>query len=558
MNAFTAPQIFISIYPFEGGNYLINGNNGYLLRAQINKNIRGQIGTFELDLAPGGPNGPNARPTWTEILTPLSLVIIGLARGNYRQIVMVGNVQSCQESQIWKTGKGVERSISVQGTDFQQFFAQPSYYTTSFLAGVASGVLGGEIGLRALLSDSILSGPPNQFGSAWYTKIMAGPQSIMNALSFNYKGSRVKFYDIVSQYWEAYDSEVQVPMADYFMLSNGSWLQKFMTVFPFPWYEFFVTTAPYNYYDSNIPPPSSSIASGGTIQVPASIGFDLPGFSAVAPQIVARVNPLPWTQPTEAVSNGTNMPPLNMDQNRWNALPTFTTNEINGIEHSLMFSANEVRNFYVINPIWLTQELGNSNGSNSPFMYTFAAFVDVASIHRYGYAPNIMETEWFSDPDGAQARALVSSGVPPDQFEQLVAQLALRQSSYYEPTPLMAKGAITMRLRPDILIGTRFIYSPFKNIEPWEFYVEGVSHNFVFGEQSTTTLTLARGLPSSVYSNAPLLQAIHTGNAERINGIYTQGNVSGLGTGLTPVNYQTAQAILGNIAGQFNQAQYNQ
>lgn len=553
----TAPQLFISVYPFEGGNYFINGNNGTVLRAQVSKNIRGQVGTFTLTLAPGGPNGPNNRPTWTELLTPMSLVIIGIARGQYSQIVMIGNVQSCQETQKWNTGKNVERIISVQGTDFQQFFNQASYYTTSFLAGATSGVLGGEVGLSSLISNSLLSGPPNQFGAAWYKQIMAGPNSIMNALSFSYQNSRVKFYDMVSQYWEAYDSSVTIAFADYFMMSSGSWQQKFMTVFPFPWYEFFVTTAPAGYYDSHISPSTASIASGGSITVPAKDLFGLPGFSPVNPQIVARVNPLPWTQPTSPNSNSALLPKINMNQDRWNALPTFVTEETSGIEHSFNFSTDEVRNFYVINPIWLTQQLGASNASNSPFIYTFAAFVDTGSIHRYGYAPNIVDTEWFSDPSGAQARALAAAGNSLENFQQLVAELALRQSSYYEPTPLMAKGNITMRLRPDILIGTRFIYNLFKNPEPWQFYVEGVDHDFVFGEQSTTTLTLSRGLPSTVYANSTLLEAIHTGNAERLNGQYVQGNVSGLGTGLLPVNYASIQqGVLGNIASQFNQAQY--
>jgi len=553
----TAPQLFISVYPFEGGNYFINGNNGTVLRAQVSKNIRGQVGTFALTLAPGGPNGPNNRPTWTELLTPMSLVIIGIARGQYRQIVMVGNVQSCQETQIWHTGKGVARAIVVEGTDFQQFFNQPSYYTTSFLAGSVNAVIPGAQGFKSVVSDGLLTGPPNQFAAKWYKDIMAGPNSIMANLTFAYKNSRVAFYNIVSQYWEAYDSAVTIPFADYYMLSNGSWQQKFLTTLPLPWYEFFVTTAPVGYYDSHIPPPAAAIETGGSISIPAPIGFSLPGFATVGPQVVARVNPFPWTQPTGPYTAGGTFPKVTMNQDRWNALPTFVTEETSGIEHSLNFSTDEVRNFYVINPTYLTQALGVNNSNNSPFIYTYAAFVDVGSIHRYGYRPEIAEISWFSDMSGAYARLMAATGQTPENFSQLVEELSLRQSSYFEPTPLMAKGNITMRLRPDILIGTRFIYNPFKNPEPWQFYVEGVDHDFVFGEQSTTTLTLTRGLPTTVYANSTLLEAIHTGNAQRLNGQYVQGNVPNIGSGLEPVNYASIQqGIIGQIANTFNKPQY--
>ncbi|MDE3023819.1 MAG: hypothetical protein KGI54_18570, partial [Pseudomonadota bacterium] len=90
----SGPQLSISIYPFEGGQYTISGTNAGVLQAQINTSLKGGTGTFSLALAPGGPNGVNARPYWTELLTPMSLVIIGLSRGSYNQTPMIAVVTS--------------------------------------------------------------------------------------------------------------------------------------------------------------------------------------------------------------------------------------------------------------------------------------------------------------------------------------------------------------------------------------------------------------------------------------------------------------------------------
>lgn len=548
-NEVAAPQCVVQIYPFEGGEYSLSTYSGAALAVDVEKNLHASAGSFTLTLAPGGPYGPNARPSWNDLLTPMSLVVIAMARGAYRQVVMMGVVRSCEESEDWHVGKHVVRVLTVRGVDFQYFFSLPSFYTTSFLAGAASTAIPGAEGLRALLGDSILQAPPDQFGAAWYQKIMAGATGIMNDLSFAYQGSRVKFYDLVAQYWQPYDGNIEIPLGDFFMLSEGTWLQKFRKVFPFPWYEFFVITAPPGYYPN--------ISAGNTGYTDPSAFLSVPGFLPSVPQIVARVNPLPWAKPTSSSSSSTSLPPLTWDAKKWEALPNWTTNESGGIEHSIYFSDDEVRNFFVINPVWLTAQMGNSNSNNSPFVYTFAALVDTASIHRYGYRPHIAEIDWLNDPTGAYARQLTAAGKGPADFEQFVSLLAFRQSSYFEPVGNMARGALTTRLRPDVLPGTRFTFAPYKDNEPWQFYIEGISHHFRFGEPSTTSFQLSRGLPESVYNNYSLMTDLHTGNAQRLNGKYVSGVPSGLGSPLQPVNYQSVlgSSLLGGIAKIFSTPQ---
>ena len=537
----TGVQFQAAIYPFEGGEYILSGSNAGILQAQINTSLKGGVGSFSLVLAPGGPLGTNFRPTWTEILTPMSLVILSIGRGSYYQIVMIGTVISCQESQSWNAGSGVPRSIIVDGMDFGQFFSRASYYTTTFLGGAILAEPNAAAGLQAILGSSLFVGAPDQFGKAWYQQIMAGPGSIMESLQFTYKTSFLKFYDMTQQYWQPYGGDVSIPMADYFMLSDGTWFDKFNQVFPFPYYEFFVTTAPQTYY-------ASGTAAGLT---DATQSVSIPGFSSAYPQVVARVNPVPKLVPQ---SNGS----LSIDDSAWQKLPTFylDAQDYSGIQSNMAFNESEVRNFYVMNPTNMLATYGVNNGNNSPWVFSFAALADVASIHRYGYRPEISEIHWFADMTGAQAQTAAANGVGINDFGALVSQLTYHLASYFEPTPLMATGSVTTRLRPDVFIGGRFEFSPWKQQESWLFYIEGVQHNFNFGGQSTTTLTLSRGLPSSVYSDAALLTAMHQGNAQRINGAYEIGTPAGLGEALTPVNYQTATSVLGNIANLFAAPQY--
>ena len=119
-----------------------------------------------------------------------------------------------------------------------------------------------------------------------------------------------------------------------------------------------------------------------------------------------------------------------------------------------------------------------------------------------------------------------------------MATLLGRLCGYYEATPLMARAAPTTWLRPDIEIGSKFTYAPFRDGVNWDFYIEKVMHSYVFGGPSKTQLTLSRGLPSSIYndsSSTGLLYNIHIGNAQRVGGVYKIGLPSGSAAPLTAV-----------------------
>ena len=135
MSTFSAqPRVGIEVYPFEegGAKYNLTSSNGALIDATISKSIHTQEpGTFTLTLAPGGPDGVNSVKTWTEIFTPMSLVIINGSRYDNDNLIMIGIVSNVTEQQEWDAATSAGRVITVTGYDFQYYFTQFTYYTLS-------------------------------------------------------------------------------------------------------------------------------------------------------------------------------------------------------------------------------------------------------------------------------------------------------------------------------------------------------------------------------------------------------------------------------------------
>ena len=270
--------------------------------------------------------------------------------------------------------------------------------------------------------------------------------------------------------------------------------------------------------------------------------------------MVARIVPIPRMDFVKDSATQNIAPTSSIDTSRWTNLPL---NELSGYgfyESRVEFASDEVKNFYLLNPTAYPTLFGNNGTNVVPFPFVFMAAADPASIHRYGYRPVDGTFRWFFDWEG---KASQNQNV---DIVQSVATTTAALASWWHPLPLMLRGQVAIPLAPSIYIGTRYRYAPFKDGTIWEFYVEGVSHRFVFGGQSMTTLTLTRGLPVSVYSDTAasgLLHAVYTGNARRqytpgSSGIYQIGLPQGTGQGLqvfsTP---QNAAAIAGQMSQTF-------
>ncbi len=527
--AVSAPRCFIDVYPYEGGKYTVSANQASFIGVSVTKTIaNGGNGQFNLNLAPGGPFGLNARPTWSDIFTPYSLVVIGMQRANHIAIVMVGLVVSTSEQQQ-RSQSDVRRVVQIRGEDFTRIFSMFCYYDLTYLLGVGPGASGNVLGLPSFVGDA-LQGPPDIVGAAWYNKIMAGPNGIMAQTSFAYQSSRVSFYDLMSTWFEPYPYDVQIPTMAPFIADEGSWLNKFLTFFPPYFYEFFIQTAPIGYY------PQASTATQP---------ITMTGYPSVSPTLVARASPQPYLTASGSASS----PTFEMDLTRWYALQEFTMDGNHGsVSQELTYTETEVRNFYIFAPTWMATYYGVSNGSISPFQLLFSQWTDLASVHRYGFRPNNVELRWFADVNGTYAQTLAASGMSPDAFAGLVNFLSLRPVAFHEPTPNMLHGIVEMELRPDILAGNRFTFVPYRDGVKWTFYIDAVSHTIGFSGRTSTVLSISRGLPYDDYYNTELLVALHTGNAQRINGSLAIGLPPGIGQPLQPVNASTLQNIMAGAA----------
>lgn len=528
--ALAFPHCFVDIYPFEGGFYSIRGDSGGVLGCTVESNVRNGYGTFNMTLAPGGPYGPNVTPQWFDIITPMSLAVIGMQRAGRSRIVMIGVVRNIGESTAWQPGVGVQRQIMVSGYDFGYFFLLQNYYTLSLLNATIGAPLGSD-GSLASIEQGLVYGTPDVVGAAWYNDIMAGPKSIMAKTTFAYQGTRPSFFDMVATFFQPYtDVDITIPTSDNFMSADGTWIDKFRSLFPFPWYEFFVTTAPIGVYP------------GKTASIP--INISAPGFEPASPSLVARVNPLPWSK---NLGSGSSLK-LQMQFARWDALSQYRLDADGPIALQMSNSDDELRNFYIVNTKWLSNLFGLQNDNQTPFTWLFASWIDTASMHRYGYRPEIAELHWFADPDGVAAKQYAASGKGMNDFEQAIANLTLKKTSYHEPSVIMNRAEAVTNLRPDILAGNRIVLPVRKNNEPWEFYIEGVTHNYQFGGAAVTTLSLNRGLPQEVYGDDDLMLAMHTGNTSRVNGKYQVGLPQGIGQPLQPLNFSNMTAIIGQVA----------
>lgn len=510
----TWPAAYVDVWPIDGGPTSLSSLNGSVLSVSTAKDIWDtNSGSFQILLPPGGPYGPNATPQWIDTIPPMSLVVIGLQRSvvgySRANIVMIGVVTSIEQDTEWVFGDGVRRVCRISGQDFSYFFNQQAAYCSTLLR-FAPVNLASYAG--ALSTAGIASGTPDSIANTFYNNIMAGSGGIMSRTKFRYNGQLVPWASMVATDFVPYPSSINIPAAWNYLAVDGTWTERFQQLFPFPWYEFMIATAV------------------GTAAVNLT---DRNFFSSVSPTVIARPLPLPTL-----TNNGQ---ALNMTL--WNALPTYAPDGNAILAHSDVYDISDIKNFYMLNPTYLNTLQGISNQQLAPWVYLYAGWIDIPSIQRYGYKPHVSNIYWLADPLGNQAQ---QNATNQDAFQALVSQIALVPVSYYEPSALMARCVARLNLRPDIFPGVKFQYSPDKAGTQWLSYVRSVSHNFVMGEDSTTTLGLCRSLPVDVYNDQATLLAIHNGQAGKVNGMYTP-----LYSGIEPFNLNNATADLAALSNAF-------
>jgi hypothetical protein len=526
-------QVSVDIYPYEGGMYSFGAQSAYLRNLTTSKDIRSPFGSFQVTLEFGGPTG-TGYPTWTQVVTPQSLCVIGATRGATSQIVMVGMVVTVTETQQWQPGQ-VNRVIVIEGADFGYIFAENNYYNLTALYGSGLQALGG-VGIADALSSGLIGGTPAQLAQRWYTTVMAGspnPQEpaggVLKNMVFNVNGTKFTFAQIMSTYFEAWNGPAIIPTGTNFIADEGTWLEKFQSFFQGPeWYEFFINTAPVDTY------PASSIGTA----VPSRT----PNYAATNVYVVGRISPQPYL-----LNAGTaESPKWSTELKIWNSLTQYTLNGLGFLSSSIDFSGESVKNYFFVNALSISSQVGAGNDSVNPFLATNALLYNEASLNRYGYRPIIVETWWGFDPTGVASQTNADT---PNAFQALYADMLNRVASYWNPLDLMGTATVSFTMRPDILAGNQFQWTPFRDGVPWTGYIQGIQHSWSFGASATTTLTLTRCLPSAIYADNAFLTNVLLGTVSKVNGQYQQNpGTTALAAltlqtiGTAPASYSTPQA----------------
>jgi hypothetical protein len=514
----------IAIYPLQGGATYVNGNNAFLRSCTVSRPLRGNYGTCDLVLSPGGPTGTSSK-SWTTLIQPYSLVVVGMTRGGQSRIVFCGIVTKVGESQSWTEGN-VERDILVEAADFGYILATSSFYVISALLGGAAGLLPLP-GILSEASPGLNQGTPDQIATAYYRQIVCSPPSpilggfggIFQSLKFSIDGKApASFYSLVSTLFEPWDGQtgVNIPAALNFISSEEPFAAKFAEILTPPFYE--------SWWDVNaIGTFTGAGSTAATTNIPPC------GKSNYAPAqnfFVNRVTPLPKLMNSGTLAN----PSYSTDLTLWNNLPLTTYSGF--IQSAVSFQPDNMANFFSLNALQVSTLFGQSNANLTPLIASQCVYLNPTSIEQFGYRPSVPSTIWFSDPTGVQARAAAASGTDylfADNYREII----LRLVGYSTPLPWMAAGTLTIPADVTVDVGQRVRFVPFKDPTEWEFYVMGVAHEFIFGDHMHTTLNLERGLPVSVYQGAmedgqksTILTQLLTGTASLIDGEY-QSNPSG-------------------------------
>ncbi len=526
MSQSAAPVIFIDVYPPDGGKYTIGPENHNALQISIDKPLMGG-GSFMITLAPGGPSGPNEGLSWGQILTPQSLVVLRGRRGEEAAGLMVGVIQTPEESQSWAQ-QGVTRTHTIEGRDFTYFFDTFSFYTLNalgfvqnlYFGGVSESILSGDTGL--------LVGSPDQVGQTWYEKIMVGDKGFMSQTAFSVNKKSVKFKNIVGQVWESYayvgSGGISIPMSLNFITEEGTWLEKFYKIFPFPIYEFFVA----NLSQDEV---TQTYTTGAVIKAANVLGTK--GVDDVNPVIVARNSPLPFVDITGVLR-----------QDLWKSLPIYDLSSRPYAHRSnqTYLTTDGLGNYFVWQPVNAQLLSGGSNTNVLNWIVTAGGGIDATSMTRYGYRPIVKETLWWVDTSGISGKIVAQKNGILD-IQNLIANTGLQMGAFYGPIPLFYKGTVVIPFSPTIQPGTRFRYAPFRDGVLYDFYIDRVRHSYSIGEASTT-LTLSRGLPQSVYDNPSLLAAVLQHRARIIDGKHIEFFPQNKGAGLVWIGPQQSSTPL--------------
>lgn len=574
-----SPQISVQIHPQNGSAIVINqsGTAG-ILKAEIEKNIRNRDGgRFTIYLTAGGRAGINDPVSWVSLISLNSFTVISLSRGSSKKTVMLGVINEISEDQIWDNEKTI-RVVKICGMDFTYFFSAFSYYLLTYIGLIPANFPTGAAGYILGLFNKEFGGPPAEQAFLWLNYVMLGvgstnAQAALENTFVYYNGQKVFLKQLFSYWFEAFNelgTTLYVPFLTDVVNSEGSWMDKFLANLPWPYYEFFINTAtPTDYPAFGVPSTVSSssvtvsgaktvintpIDPNGDIISTASNPFVIPNYGSVSPTIIGRVNPMPWIEYPTLSSFGIGSTFVNssgaftvsgsttLHRDRWDALDTYKLDPFSFIQSGVKYDLSELANFFVVNTVD-SSTIAQQNGGD-PVTFAFELLGGVLNpnaINTYGFVPASVNIRWLTTTSSAP----IPSGEVYD-FNKICTVLLGKFASYNIPGPNMLNGIVTIPMWPTIFPGNKFAYKPFKNsTDEYLFYIEGVTHQYNYGEDCITTLCLSRGLKSSEYADSSILSGVLLDTHNRVEG----NLVPRKDLKIDPSAYYISQATLSTVTG---------
>lgn len=160
-------------------------------------------------------------------------------------------------------------------------------------------------------------------------------------------------------------------------------------------------------------------------------------------------------------------------------LPAHVVESTECMNFSVGTSTSDVRNWYRIHT-----NLGNGGGADLATVARLGLIMP-RSIERFGLR-RFEEYSQFIFHDGQPAVDLIR------KWNQ-------KQVEWNWMNDQLLSGTIAMRLRPDIRVGNRLVYSDKYHGGGYSFYVDGVDHFYNYPGASVTVVKVSRGVRSTDY-----------------------------------------------------------
>lgn len=444
-------------------------------------------GTFELHFA--CTRDAQGR-TWADKIHPQNLVVIQMMHhsgalgpdgAGELHTVMIGLVDHVTDG-VAMNNRGVpNRSIVVRGRDATKMLTTGMVTYWNFLGAAL-------LGAAQHTDIARFNDTPSRIARELLETLVV--KFLQTTVRIN--GAPTQLWDLLGYDLSSYEAELPAGLDAKFTAGEGSFWQFFVKLASPPFHELFVDTRRRKTLDTN---------GGRETRAPR---FTL-GKDQSCPVLMLRPTPFPYITPPVRSLLGTipdnklvepdgtlNVPEVHVIAERdgltWDGLIRHEIGHQDGlrgepIQEQLSVSDAEQYNLFLPLPSYPVLP-------DNMFLLSVPPIFDRARFHRYGYRP--------LTPSCALLQPKQSGDVNEPIWDFYIS-LAWRLASWYVLNDQFRSGTKLIQLSPHIHVGERLVdRSPWQH-RTYEYYVESVTHRFMFGQSATTTLGLTRGLPEESY-----------------------------------------------------------